>query len=317
MRMLLVFLFGVSSMLAARTAAADCGYRTAMFSPVPDTPLPPQGTAYLFAPRWTDPYASEISNRQPAAIPEEILQELVVEGARYHAHAIATSPSEIVVRIDYVAEAPQLTLRWGERAFTYPIASSSSSSSSSSEKNVACVTDVEHQKAEWSCSPPNEIVIGLRGNAIAYRLAWSDGTTTITRGMPLWDPEQERPKPFTSAFTFGDLGCAGENVDLDALAHQRSFRLSALFADGSEQVFPVAATTWLADEHALLPVQLQGTCSAEDPSDATLEPGGPASLLTKVRGAHLLSALGALACLFALLVGVRLLRHPRDRVVRL
>ena len=285
MRAIFVCVLGVAMVLAARSAQASCERSEAHFSPFDGTALPTRGTTYLFA-------VNRANRTYTPITAEEAISSLSVKGASFSARVIASTSTRYVIRIDYFAEGSSITLSWRASSSTHPIFAPSS-------ENHACVIGMEHLNSRTICPSFNAIDVSLRSNAIAYRLEWDDDTATVVTSRPAW--REEGLDETRNDFSLGRVDCNEDDVSIEAFATLRSFRLFALFADGTEQPFPRPAFASRTREHARLPTELESTCSIAPPpptENRPLPPKPPAST-------HL-AALSVLAALFALLISLLL-----------
>jgi hypothetical protein len=137
---------------------------------------------------------------------------------------------------------------------------------------------------DWACSHTDTIDVELIGNAIAYRLDWSDGWSDILPadpgGLSQKDALDTRPR---QRIRIGFASCLGDTVDPKGLATLRELRLTALFVDGSELRFAPAHAR-LDGHRVRLPRELQ-----PEAVTATVTPLAPpplTSLLLHARNEH-------------------------------
>lgn len=225
--------------LGAQPANAMCSDSVPVFAPASGEVVPRRATVYLFVP--------SASVRSPPR-DEPIERALGVEGARFVARQIMSSPAYRVVQLELFATGEQVTVRWNhDTTAVYRVGPPSA--------DVAKVVRLTHSKSEWTCSFQNTIDMEITGNAIAYRMDWSDGTSTV---MPagtarFFGGAYERRTPVD--IRVGHLNCMGYNVAPEALATLRRFDLVALFSDGAEHTIGSAEAT-IKDNHAVLPFEL-------------------------------------------------------------
>ena len=220
--------------LGAQPADAECASPSVTFSPATGGVVPRRATVYLFAPAsWssTDEVRTEGS--------------LHVEGARFVARQIMTSPAYSVMQIELFATGEQVTMRWKNQSeAVYRVGAPSA--------NVAQVTQVKRLEDHWTCSFQDTIDMQVTGNAIAYRMDWSDGTSTVLpSGAWFFGTPNDRP----SSIQVGHLNCMDYNIDPKALATLRRFDLVALFSDGAEHTIG-SAQAKLDGKYAVLPQEL-------------------------------------------------------------
>lgn len=265
---------------SVREARADvCYISVGALSPPSKTELSPRGVIYLFL------YMQSASLRKDAALSEATLaKQLAVKGATFTAHIASQTRFVSAVRIEYQASAPELSVRWQGRDWrmsaTYPIGELA--------RPRTTVVAVEPKQTRVSClSRSTTLGIAFESNAIAYRLAWDDGSSQL---LP---PNALAPKTPAEAqlhqLHLGQVGCQGHSVPPEQLATERAFLLSALYADGSERVFPPARAMLRARGDLRLPLEL-----IEVP--VTVELRGPAGIGRSLAllGAALISALALL-----------------------
>jgi hypothetical protein len=186
--------------------------------------LPENATVYLFVPR-----------ERREVMPQPLERALEVDGASFAVREIAVTGILHILRLDLVAEKSALTIRWRPDAevdhavATYPIGTPAAA--------AVMVTDVSHENPPWACPYHDAIGITLTGNAIAFRLDWEDGTSTVLPPNEHYRSEDDKQRePMAPRYTIwaGTMACRGDSVAPDLLAKLRSFRLVALFSDGSE-----------------------------------------------------------------------------------
>jgi hypothetical protein len=110
----------------------------------------------------------------------------------------------------------------------------------------------------WSCSHTDSINIEVLGNAIAYRLDWSDGASDVLPALVSDRPPRPLPGHDDWMLQWIEVGyasCLGDTVDPKPLATARDLQLTALFVDGSERRFPPSRAR-LDGRHARLPNEL-------------------------------------------------------------
>jgi hypothetical protein len=224
--------------------------------PAAGATVPPEPTLYAF-----------IANPHPRV-------RLVVEGAEASIEPVATSPAYDVMRVRVHARDPgdEFVLHW-----RYPDGSSVRPAyyqvGATTPPNQARVVGVTRHTADWTCSFADTIKLELEGTAIAYRLAWADGSTTILPATDrvLWpapagagesagERESEADAPSPPRVTTAELGhinCTGYSIAPEALARPRSFVLYALHVDGSE-VRIGSSIAQLGKDGVRLPVELVG-----------------------------------------------------------
>lgn len=293
-------------MSGSRNAEAMCATPRGGFSPRAGTVMPARGTAYLFAPIWGRSLREAAGVDDPPGEPT-----IEVEGARYTSRVVVTSTLYIVVRVDYEATAPRISMRWresGEPAASYPIGKAAPSSA-----NHATVVKVEHVESSWTCSHNDTIDIALDSNAIAYRLAWVDGTSTVVPAdtQILWSHHQDTAEPVEQLIQLGHLNCLGHNVDPTLFASARAFQLFALFADGSEQVFRTAGAM-LREGEVRLPHELLLATARPSSSREGLEASASSEPLDAPPRGRLWTLIGSGAVLGGALLTL-LLQHLRTR----
>lgn len=262
MRIVLLALALAASLIAPQAylpeAEASCAGPGPGFSPRAGTVMPAKGTLYFFAPRYDfDPTRERVAEEERK---RGIERSISIAGATHVARVIAETPFYYVAQIDYQASAAEIEVKTDQRrAFSssYPIGAAAA-------PNHTRVLDVSRSKSSWTCSHTNTIDIQLEGNAIAYRLEWSDGTTTVVPYdsrvfVPLWSSSvthsDDPSPPPRQLIELGHLDCMGANVDPQLFATLRAFRLYALYADGGEQVFRLAGAM-LSRDDVRLPFEL-------------------------------------------------------------
>lgn len=265
MRVALLLLLVCLATLAPRPArASTCTPFEGGVSPATGTPLPARGVIFLFVPMWL---AAEQGRAFDVASLEKTLS---IAGATYQARTVQQDATAIVARLSYQATAPkiELTLR-RERVLSasYPIAAEL-------PRNHATVKLVEHRRSGGSEATSNAILIELDSTAIAYRVAWTDGLTTFApRNFLAYASSEPRSE---HQLRLGRPPCVGYNVAPERLARARSFRLFALYADGTEEVFPVTAraklgtSTISGEDQVRLPSELVGTTAGPDRTPSLL-----------------------------------------------
>jgi hypothetical protein len=274
MRLVLLALFVAAALLAPRGAAAgNCTELIGGFSPLTETPMPPRGSVYLFAPfrvqtstwitvspaRLARAYANGTSEDLRTELREEDLASLLpgisIEGASISMHVIAQQSYYTVVRIDYEALGPRFTLRWSRRrhfrdlVVSYPV-------QATAQAPYSRVTAVERPSLQSVCPAEDIFTIALDSNALAYRLTWSDRTVEVVppkRGIFY----RSRPVTPEHLLELGMPRCLATRADREPFDSLRTFRLTALYADGSEREFPVARAR-LDPYHPVLPTKLVG-----------------------------------------------------------
>lgn len=257
MRLALLLLLACFATLIPRAAeATSCAPFEGGVSPSTGAPLPARGVIYLFVPLWHETESGR--TRDLASIEEQ----LSIMGATYETRAVQRDATAIVLRLAYQATSPKIELTFKRRypfSATYPIVAEL-------PKNHATVKSVEHRTGGGGMTlHQNAISIELDSTALAYRLAWSDGSTTFVPnnllGYVSADPD---PDP-EHRLLLGDLPCMRHNVMPERLAVTRAFKLFALYADGTEAIFPVTARARLGtskisgDAQLRLPTELVGT----------------------------------------------------------
>lgn len=236
-----------------------CGSPSTGFSPPPGTVLPASATVYLFV-------VNHDFEREPPAI------GLEVDGARFTARRIATMPQYEVVRIDLASSSREVVIRWkSEHAYDatevrYPVGSPA--------PGDVHVTGVSDTHTAWACSHTDTIDITLTGNAIAYRLDWSDGTSDVVPANlgVLWGRYgRDEAAPSSHQLALGFVSCMGDLVEPGRLATLRTFRLVALFADGSERRLGPASAR-LDHRTVRLPWELLRATTADGPPEPLRAP---------------------------------------------
>jgi hypothetical protein len=305
-------------------AGAMCDSPEPAILPAPGTPLPPDPTLYAFDP-----------DHNPKA-------RLIVEGAEASIERVAESPAYDVTRIRVHARAPghEIRLYWRDgngstsRPAHYRVGAAT-------PPNQARVVGVTRHTWDWTCSFADTIKLELEGTAIAYRVAWADGSTTFLPAddRVMWpgnadDAAALAPARITAA-ELGHINCMGYSVAPEALARPRPFVLYALYADGSE-VRIGSAIAQLGEDGVRLPVELVADAGeiapqrvipadgARDAAEAAEAPEAPeATDDDPAPGAaarqaliRLATALGMVGGVIAL-VGAALLRRRRDHAPRL
>ncbi len=236
MRIVLACVVLLITDLGSRSAGASCMRPRGGFSPPSGTVMPAKATVYLFVPRL-----------HKAMKPID----LEVRGASFVAREIGVTAIDRVVRIDLVAGGPELSIRWAPKddaargpealnrwlpedaergaEVTYPVGTP--------DANRATVIDVGHTKYGWTCSHQDTIDLTMTGNAVAYRLEWSDGVSTLlpANESALWGVDEDSQSQSSHTLEIGYMNCIGSRVDLEALATLREVELLALFSDGSER----------------------------------------------------------------------------------
>jgi hypothetical protein len=237
---------GVAALGPVPEARASCETPKVGFLPAPGGTLPPHPTIYVFVPR----------HHPPGKL-------VTIEGTEASFEPVATSRAYEVVRVRVAASKPgdEFTVRWryadifdSDRGYLarYRIGAT--------PPNRARVVGVTRHLDRWMCSFADAIRLELDGTAIAYRVDWRDGETTIVPadGDALWPAYKDAPAPGTvTATELGHLNCLGYSVDPEALARPRAFDLYALFADGSELRIG-SSIAQLGDQGVRLPAELVG-----------------------------------------------------------
>jgi hypothetical protein len=223
--------------------------------PAAGATVPPEPTLYAFIP-----------NPHPG-------MRLVVEGAEASIEPVAASPAYDVMRVRVHARDPgdEFVLHWryadgsSVRPAYYQVGATTP------PPNQARVVGVTRHTDDWTCSFADTIKLELEGTAIAYRIAWADGSTTIlpADARVLWparagagagagagEAEASSP-PRVTAAELGHINCTGYSVAPEALARPRPFVLYALYVDGSE-VRIGSAIAQLGKDGVRLPVELVG-----------------------------------------------------------
>jgi hypothetical protein len=287
------------TLFAARSASAMCGTPSTTFSPPTGTVLPATGTVYLFV--------TKMRYETPPPLRFE------VDGARFTARRVASTPVYDVVRVDLVASGREVVIRWKSQKeydateVRYPIGVP--------EPGSARVTAVTELHDAWSCSHTDSINIEVLGNTIAYRLDWSDGESDVLPALMERRPERLLPGHDDWMIQWIEIGyasCLGNTVDPEPLATARDLQLTALFADGSERRFPPSRAR-LEGRHVRLPNELV------EP-DVTLTPLEPPPLETVVfrarnDGSSRWPLIGAIAGLaVAAAMAARLRRRMSDDI---
>ncbi|HVK86419.1 MAG TPA: hypothetical protein VM513_20010 [Kofleriaceae bacterium] len=277
--------------LAGRPRVADACHCDGDGPPivVPDhvTILPPNPTLYVFAP------PSDIHVEHGAEI----------HGARSVSRVVATSPKYIVWRHDVQLASGSFEVRVGPYyTVKYTIGDT--------PPNEAHIIGVEKAGDfdRWTCSTHVAFDLESTGNAIAYRFAWSDGTSTI---LPVW---RSNYVPH-GATALGLVGCDDGRWNAYGLDQQRDLVLSALFADGSEHKLGTSSA-WLSRAGARVPVELVGAKLAP-PAPAPAPP--PTVMLETTTWWRQALAAGAGVLVVGVLAAVvaRIGRRRRPHVERL
>lgn len=300
MRLAIVCLLAAVAIFGARDAAAECARPRGELAPRDGSVLPARGVVYLNIPETPRYYKSALADAEGVLVEDS----LEVRGATFEARILQEDEFSTVVRIDYRATAAQMSIRWtldSDVEATYQI-------SRTLAPNRATVTAVGHLDDEWACSYSDSIELTVDSNAAAYRVDWEDGTTTFL------EPPRFDDQPGHRLF-LGHLSCLGYNVDPERLASLRSFRLFALFPDGTEAAFPVAHA--MLDDHGVrLPDELLGTTAAPLPSPLL----APAPLSHHLLGLSwlrtLLLSLSVLGVVLLILLTRRFLRRRLDLLAR-
>lgn len=307
----LLLMVGGLTLLATRPAEASCSLPRTFFAPLEDTPLPARGAVYVFVSRY------EYLGEEERYTAEDAAAMLSIEGASFELELVATLPDRMMFRADYRATGSSITLRWRDRLSTHPIAAPT-------VKNHACVLDMVHLNYEHDCPSSNNLRVTLASSAIAYRLQWADGTSSVIRAYPEFDNERQQLDPTRNNFSIGSVGCEGDSVPFSKVDTLHSFQLFALFADGTEQPFFASSSAFVRGHESRFPIELQNTCSLGGglPSLASL-PAAPAdhshlqSLWPSLVSSPFLLALAGLSTLVLAGLGAFLLRRRADRTVTL
>jgi hypothetical protein len=247
-RLLLAAGLGIVMLARAPRADACCARPNVGFSPASGTILPPRPTIYVFIPREMSLlYEAQVFVGGVGTIAGRAgaIVELV---AKSHAYE--------VVRVRVLDHQPglELTVRWvstlGETVgrASYRVGDP--------PPDRARVVGVTHEEGDETGLSTGSIRLELEGTAIAYRLTWDDGSTTILPADDaiMWTAIDENPRPPPTA-DLGHVGCVGYSVDLEELSHPRAFDLHALFADGSELRIG-SSTAQLGGHGVRLPLEL-------------------------------------------------------------
>lgn len=210
MRFIAIGMFAVF-VAAANVRAAEacqCDDSTPFVLPDPGTVVPSQPTFYVFVPRTQFNYEHHDAEVRGA----EFTRRLVTRSSAFH-----------VWRIDVLAAAGSFELKLGAYdAVRYTIGPT--------PPNQARIVGIEQTGSlsdVYGCYTHVAFDFETTGTAIAYRFAWSDGTSTI---LPAYR-SQYAPNALTA---LGRIGCDGGKWNDDGLAGSRAFVMFALFADGSE-----------------------------------------------------------------------------------
>ncbi len=258
----LITFLAATPTLEIRDADADsCVVPGGIFAPPTDTVLPARGVIYLFIPTRSVLFQKSMARKQPA-----LPKDLRVIGATSTLRTVESSHFAEIVRIDYQASAPQISFLWRlgdiRTSVTYPIGEPAPAR--------ATVVAVAPKRLRTSCvTSSTTLGIELKGNAIAYRLAWADGTTTWLPPNAIDQPTRTSP----AQLFLGEVGCIGHSVPAAQLATLREFRLFALFADGTERAFRPARAMLREGDDLRLPLELVGATarSLDDPEPPSVE----------------------------------------------
>lgn len=304
-------------------ADAMCGSPEHTVLPAPGTPLPPEPTLYAFTPH------------------RALEARLIIEGAEASIERVAESHAYDVTRVRVHARDPghEIRLYW-----RYPNGRTSRPAhyrvGAATPPNQARVVGVTRYTWNWTCSFADTIKLELEGTAIAYRVAWADGSTSIlpadSRLLWLDNPDDAaalEPVRTTTA-ELGHINCMGYSVAPQALARPRPFVLYALYADGSE-VRIGSAIAQLGKDGVRLPVELvagageiapqrvipaagarDAAASGEADEDAAAPEPAPIAAARRVL-LRLALALGIMVGGVIALVAVALLRRRRTHEPRL
>jgi hypothetical protein len=298
--LLLAAALGMASLGRIPEAAASCASPRVGFLPAPGATVPPRPTIYVFIPR---PHLGE--------------RRVTVEGAEASVEPVTASRAYEVVRVRVLAHEPnqEFAVRWSDSDDADPEAGHRARYRVGiAPPNRARVVGVTRHLDEWTCSFADAIKLELDGTAIAYRLDWRDGETTVVPAddRALWPSYGEAPAPGTiTSAELGHLDCLGYSVDPEALARPRAFELYALFADGSELRIG-SSVAQLGEAGVRLPTEL-----VDQGQDVRLYNVSTTSVIAERPPPWWTAAPGALGGAVVLLGGALLgLRRHRDHAPR-
>ena len=276
---LLAAALGAMTISLGRVPEADamCGAPSPAVLPADGTIVPPQPTLYAFIPLHNELHTGRF----------------VVEGAEASIELAAKSPAYAVVRILVRARDPghRFTVRWrsnngppgnnilsgrytggANNGYSGPV---SYEVGTAAPPNWARVVGVKHNTLRWMCSSEDVIRFTLRGTAIAYRIAWADGSTSILAGDDgaMWTGyRDDKAPPRVATTALGHLNCMSHTVAPEELARRRAFELYALYTDGSE-VRIGSSIAQLGKDGVRLPLELMDSGGKDGESGESGESG--------------------------------------------
>jgi hypothetical protein len=244
MRVIAIFIFVAAVVATPRTAAACQCYDSTPFAvPDPGTVVPTQPTFYVFVPRT--PFNDEHHDAEVRGVP--FTRRLVTRSSAFQ-----------VWRIDVLATAGSFELELdGYDPVRYTIGPTPQN-----HTRIIGVEQTGSLSEVYGCTTHIAFDFETTGTAIAYRFAWSDGTSTI---LPAYR-SQYAPNALTA---LGRIGCDDGKWNDDGLAQSRAFVMFALFADGSEHKLG-SSTAWLGPNGSRVPIELAN--AKVDPPRASRPP---------------------------------------------
>ncbi|MDB4954675.1 MAG: hypothetical protein JWO36_2244 [Myxococcales bacterium] len=214
--------------------ACECIDQESQISPPSGSVVSPYPTLYFFVPTKDDERVRTAAHDDHGH-PLEAHDEVVVksrQGFSVHKIVVAAATGTIVLRWSQWSS-------WLEARYTI----------GTSPKH-ARVIGVRDDSGSWACGQVKKLELELDSSAIAYRLEWSDGATTV---LPARDAYRYvDPAAPATILEIGRLPCERTNEDLSKL---RTMTLFALYSDGSQERLGAAAAQ-LGDGGVRLPVEL-------------------------------------------------------------